>query len=114
MAILKEVRSKGGNSPRGECYEWCQLMDDGTLTFGSESGNYCGGVVLSSNYYYDIVKDFAGREKLITFKDEGESPIYWKVVKERLDDYKNTMPNYYNDIMDMIKDTPIIDKIKGA
>ena len=34
------------SGPRGDYYEWCRILDNSTLQFGNEQGNYAGGVTL--------------------------------------------------------------------
>ena len=80
------VRTKGCRGPRGDYYDWCELENDGTLTFGDEQGNYEGGETLAIYW-------FQGN----TIED------YVSAVKKELNYWEKENNQFYNDIINMMK-----------
>lgn len=62
VGIIEHIESEHGRGPRGDYYVWCSLLENGTLEFGEEQGNYAGGTTLSEEFhpyndnYIDAVK----------------------------------------------------------
>ena len=84
-----QVTNAIGDSPRGECYDWCRIEKDGTLTFGTEEGNYAGGETLSRRF---VVAD-GGKE----YRNDVPIAIYLNAVRsEILSLYKHDILLYTN------------------
>ena len=93
---LDFVRTKGDEGPRGDYYDYCYLLDNGTLAFGCEEGNYAGGVILAYDYY--------GTDHLGHYPDDHvPTAEYWNSVKRKLNWYKDHDVDYYNKIIEMCK-----------
>lgn len=94
MNIISRVESSKNRSPRGDCYEWCELLSNDTLRFGDEQGNYAGGTYLSYNFY-----------KLVA-QDENHVPTdeYWDQVYKLLGHFQKKDPSYYSEIYKMCED----------
>lgn len=80
MKIIESVETKKVWGPRGDYYEWCYLMENGTLKFGDEQGNYAGGETLSETSH-------------------PFSETYMGAVKKRMKFYRETKRNFYDDII---------------
>lgn len=101
MEAKKYVRTKGAFGPRGDYFEWCCLLDNGSLKFGDEQGNYCGGTILSYNFF---TKDDFPLDYPVT--DE-----YWDEVNRYLEGIKKSNPDFYEKILQMCKENNAVDAI---
>lgn len=97
VEILKTVTTEKGKSPRGDWYDWCSLLDNDTLVFGNEQGNYSGGTTLSYRYYGDILSREYQPE------DHIPSDEYWKEVSNMLDYWRKNDKEFYLQIVEMCK-----------
>ena len=87
MNINNFVRTEHNWSPRGDCYDWCKLEEDGTLTFGDEQGNYDGGQNLT-----------------VTFFNGKTAQDYIHEVEKRLELWKTKDEDFYNKIIAMMNE----------
>lgn len=84
-----QVTNAVSDSPRGDCYDWCRIEKDGTLTFGNEQGNYAGGETLSRRF----VVDESGK----TYRNDVPIVIYLNAVRsEIISLYKHDILLYTN------------------
>lgn len=93
---IARVTTQKALGPRGDYYDWCDLLDNGTLEFGNEQGNYCGGTILSY-WFYNGEK----REQ----KDDKIVPIgYWDCLEDQMRSLMLHKPDFYKEIKAMCKD----------
>lgn len=86
-----------GEGPRGDYYDWCELLENGTLRFGSEQGNYAGGTTTA--YYFSNYYPGAGEHVYDDFVPDK----YWHDVIHILKRIKEHDGAYYKNIVDMCK-----------
>lgn len=106
MEAKKYVRTKGAFGPRGDYYEWCYLLDNGSLRFGNEQGNYCGGAVLSYNFF---PKDGMPSDSYPI--DYPVTDEYWKAAREYLEHTKKIDIDFYDKILKMCLENHAVDAI---
>lgn len=93
VKIIETVTSDGLNPLRTtRNFDWCNLLENGTLEFGEEQGNYAGGTTLSYNYY--------GNHDSFPL-DHPKTEEYWECVKRRLNHSKEYQKEFYLRIKDM-------------
>lgn len=92
--------------PRGDYYEWCNLLDNGSLQFGDEQGNYCGGTILSYNFFSKNGMPCTSYPHDYPVTDE-----YWNDVKNYLSGIKESKPDFYDKILHMCKENNATDAI---
>lgn len=88
--------------PVGEYYDWCKLLENGSLAFGSEQGNYSGGTTLSYNFY--------SVDNMPNYKYATDHPVtedYWKAVKEMLHFWKRNDAVFCGRILKMCKENNV-------
>ena len=92
--LVERVKLDRGYSPRGECYEYVDIFNDGTLAFGNIDGNYQGGETLTVDFGH-------------TFKDcqdeEMKMKSFWWAVKRELGYYERNNNEFYKRIIDALE-----------
>lgn len=83
MSKGRYVRTGENIGPRGDYFDYCEVADNGSITFGNEQGNYAGGVTLSEDWH-------------------PHSDNYWHEVVCKLIGYHEHDKEYFNKIMDML------------
>jgi hypothetical protein len=71
-----------------EYYDWCAILEDGTLIWGEEQGNYAGGVLVYPDM--DINPMFSHTS-------------YEKANRRNLEDAQANHPEYYEAIVKITK-----------
>lgn len=104
---LENVTTKKVNGSRGEYYDWCALLDNDTLVFGDEQGNYAGGAWLSYTFYGDP------RPHPSYPDDHIPDNRYWKSIAKQLNYWKEKDNDFYSKILDMCQKhhSKVFDKI---
>lgn len=96
---VDRVTTAVAKGPRGDYYDWCNLLENETLEFGDEQGNYAGGATLSYRYYGDRDTPYP--------RDHPATTEYWGKVVHELKWLKNSSKEYerdfYQKIVDMCK-----------
>lgn len=92
---IDEVTTKKAYGPRGYYYLWCRLLENDTLEFGNEQGNYAGGTTLSYTWYGERDKSYPD--------DNTPGKRYWIEVARKLRYYKKHEPTFFDDICFMCK-----------
>lgn len=90
MGRIERVRSNDT-----DWYEWCELLKNGTLAFGSEQGNYAGGMTLSYQFY--------GERNCTLPIDHPISDKYLSETQKRLSCEREINYEFYQKIVDMCK-----------
>lgn len=99
MHRIDRVATAIGRGPRGDHYDWRDLLENETLEFGNEQGNYCGGATLSYRFYGDRRTSYP--------YDHPVTMEYLREVARSLKYYKDTKDEskkgFYQKIVDMCK-----------
>lgn len=103
---VDHVETTRGKGPRGDYYDWCNLLENNTLEFGSEEGNYAGGTTLSYCFYGDRDKSYPYNHPV--------TEEYWESVRKRMKYEKEYQHDFYLKIIQMCERnnaTDVLDKI---
>ena len=106
MDKIGYVETERGKGPRGDYYDWCELLDNDTLVFGNEQGNYAGGPVLSYRWYGD-------KPNTQYPIDHVPSDEYWKEVARTLGYWQKNDGAFYSKIFEMCRknNSRVFDKV---